>query len=59
MLEELNRELLILDIKLHLSEVKSPVMDRLVDSKLIKELTGQIFLSHYQAIQYLSSESTV
>ncbi|KXZ71250.1 SulP family inorganic anion transporter [Acinetobacter venetianus] len=59
MLEELNRELLILDIKLHLSEVKSPVMDRLVDSKLIKELAGQIFLSHYQAIQYLSSESTV
>ncbi|MFK4049145.1 SulP family inorganic anion transporter [Acinetobacter venetianus] len=59
MLEELNRELLILDIKLHLSEIKSPVMDRLVDSKLIKELTGQIFLSHYQAIQYLSSESTV
>ena len=59
MLEELNRELLILEIKLHLSEVKSPVMDRLVDSKLIKELTGQIFLSHYQAIQYLSSESTV
>ncbi len=59
MLEELNRELLILDIKLHLSEVKSPVMDRLVDSKLIRELTGQIFLSHYQAIQYLSSESTV
>ncbi|WP_061518767.1 SulP family inorganic anion transporter, partial [Acinetobacter venetianus] len=58
MLEELNRELLILDIKLHLSEVKSPVMDRLVDSKLIRELTGQIFLSHYQAIQYLSSEST-
>lgn len=59
MLEELNRELLILDIKLHLSEVKSPVMDRLVDSKLIKELAGQIFLSHYQAIQCLSSESTV
>lgn len=59
MLEELNRELLILDIKLHLSEIKSPVMDRLVDSKLIKELTGQIFLSHYQAIQCLSSESTV
>lgn len=59
MLEELNRELLILDIKLHLSEIKSPVMDRLVDSKLIEELTGQIFLSHYQAIQCLSSESTV
>lgn len=59
MLEELNRELLILDIKLHLSEIKSPVMDRLVDSKLIKALTGQIFLSHYQAIQCLSSESTV
>ena len=56
MLEELNRELLQLGIQLHLSEVKSPVMDRLSSSRLINMLSGKIFLSHYQAIQTLSPE---
>lgn len=56
MLEELNRELLQLGIQLHLSEVKSPVMDRLNSSRLINMLSGKIFLSHYQAIQTLSPE---
>lgn len=54
MLEELNKELARLNIKLHLSEVKSPVMDRLRKSKLVDELTGEIFLSHYQAVQSIS-----
>ena len=54
MLEELNKELAHLNIKLHLSEVKSPVMDRLRRSKLVNELTGEIFLSHYQAVQSIS-----
>ncbi|MCY6411154.1 sulfate permease [Acinetobacter sp. VNH17] len=56
MLEELNGELLQLEIQLHLSEVKSPVMDRLNSSRLINMLNGKIFLSHYQAIQTLSPE---
>ena len=56
MLEDLNRELLQLGIQLHLSEVKSPVMDRLNSSRLINMLSGKIFLSHYQAIQPLSPE---
>ena len=56
MLEELNGELLQLGIQLHLSEVKSPVMDRLSSSRLINMLSGKIFLSHYQAIQTLSPE---
>ena len=56
MLEDLNRELLQLGIQLHLSEVKSPVMDRLSSSRLINMLSGKIFLSHYQAIQTLSPE---
>ena len=56
MLEDLNRELLQLGIQLHLSEVKSPVMDRLNSSRLINMLSGKIFLSHYQAIQTLSPE---
>jgi SulP family sulfate permease len=42
------------DIKLHLSEVKGPVMDRLKDTHFLKELTGEIYLSQYQAIQELS-----
>ena len=56
MLEDLNRELLQLGIQLHLSEVKSPVMDRLNSSRLINMLSGKIFLSHYQSIQTLSPE---
>ena len=56
MLEDLNRELLQLGIQLHLSEVESPVMDRLNSSRLINMLSGKIFLSHYQAIQTLSPE---
>lgn len=56
MLEDLNGELLQLGIQLHLSEVKSPVMDRLNSSRLINMLNGKIFLSHYQAIQTLSPE---
>ena len=56
MLEDLNRELLQLGIQLHLSEVKSPVMDRLNSSRLINMLSGKIFLSHYQALQTLSPE---
>lgn len=59
MLEDLNRELAQLNIQLHLSEVKSPVMDRLSKSQLKNDLTGQIFLSHYQAIQTLSPEMLV
>ncbi len=57
MLEEINIELSILNIQLHLSEVKSPVMEKLVKSALIKELSGRIFLTHYQAIQQLSDVS--
>ena len=56
MLEDLNRELLQLGIQLHLSEVKSPVMDQLNSSRLINMLSGKIFLSHYPALQTLSPE---
>ncbi len=36
-------------ILFHLSEVKGPVMDKLNKSKLTQNLTGNIYLSHYQA----------
>ncbi|GAA4220809.1 SulP family sulfate permease [Sagittula marina] len=53
-LEELNRRLSDMGILLHLSEVKGPVMDRLKRSHLLQDLSGQVFLSQYQAWQALS-----
>ena len=44
------------DICLHLSEVKGPVMDRLEKSDFLKYLSGQVFLTHYRAVQHLSPE---
>ncbi len=44
-------------IKLHLSEVKGPVMDRLQHTHFLDNLTGQIFLSQYKAIQELSPKT--
>ncbi|UOA27844.1 Beta-lactamase hydrolase-like protein [Pseudosulfitobacter sp. DSM 107133] len=38
------------DIRLHLSEVKGPVMDRLQRSHFLDELTGEVFLSRHAAI---------
>ena len=53
MLEDLNTELSKLNIRLHFAEVKGPVMDRLQESKLLKHLSGRIYLTHYQAIRDL------
>lgn len=41
-------------IRLHLSEVKGPVMDRLKRSDFLHHLTGEVFLSHYQALETLA-----
>ncbi|WP_460753275.1 SulP family inorganic anion transporter [Marinomonas epiphytica] len=43
-------------VKLHLSEVKGPVMDRLRSSTLLEQLTGQVFISQHQAMQELNHE---
>ncbi|ETX11003.1 sulfate:proton symporter [Marinomonas ushuaiensis DSM 15871] len=43
-------------VKLHLSEVKGPVMDRLKDSDLIQHLSGKIFLTQHQAIEELEEK---
>ena len=45
-------------VKLHLSEVKGPVMDRLECSDFLRHLPGQIFLSQYAAMRALDAEST-
>ena len=38
-------------IVLHLSEVKGPVMDRLTGTEFLAQLRGQVFLTHFQALQ--------
>jgi len=43
-------------VRLHLSEVKGPVMDRLKNTEFLHGLSGQVFLTHYQAIHELSPE---
>ena len=48
-LEVINLRLKDLGIKLHMSEVKGPVMDRLKRSHFLEEITGKIFLSQYDA----------
>ena len=53
-LEELNRRLADSDIKLHLSEVKGPVMDRLQKSHFLHDLTGEVFLSQFAAVRALA-----
>tara|TARA_R110001606_G_C15335293_1_gene645973 strand:- start:985 stop:1596 length:612 start_codon:yes stop_codon:yes gene_type:complete len=54
MLESLNQQLLEKSIKLSLSEVKGPVMDKLKESDFIEHLTGDVYLTHYQAFKTLS-----
>lgn len=45
-------------VDLHLSEVKGPVMDKLKDTVLLKQLSGEIFLTQHQAIKHLESDQT-
>ena len=55
-LEAINERLEEGGIKLHLSEVKGPVMDCLKKSDFLDKLSGQVFLSQHQAIDTLSRE---
>ncbi|SHG06413.1 sulfate permease, SulP family [Microbulbifer donghaiensis] len=48
-LQQVNHDLHEREIRLHLSEVKGPVLDRLGRSKFLEELTGRVFLSSYIA----------
>ena len=56
-LEAINERLDGLGIKLHLSEVKGPVMDRLHRAHFLDELTGEVFMSQYQAMRELTRQS--
>lgn len=55
MLEYLNATLAERDIRLHLAEVKGPVMDRLEAGTLLGHLSGEVFLSTHAAMCQLSS----
>ena len=48
-LESINARLAEMDVTLHLSEVKGPVMDRLKTSHFLDELTGDVYLTQYEA----------
>jgi SulP family sulfate permease len=53
-LESINERLRGAGLQLHLSEVKGPVMDRLHRSDFLQHLSGQVFLTHYQALMRLA-----
>jgi len=55
-LEAIDRRLCDSGISFHLSEVKGPVMDRLKDTHFLRDLSGRVFLSHYQAVHELAPE---
>ncbi len=55
-LENINFRLGQAGIKLHLSEVKGPVMDRLERSTFLEHLTGKVFLSQSEAFHSLITE---
>ncbi|SFR32348.1 SulP family inorganic anion transporter [Litoreibacter janthinus] len=48
-LEAINNRLEEMNVKLHLSEVKGPVMDRLEKTHFLEELTGKVFLTQFEA----------
>ncbi len=50
-LEAINTRLAEMGVTLHLSEVKGPVMDRLLRGHFLDQLTGQVFLSQFDAYQ--------
>tara|TARA_B100000767_G_scaffold271354_1_gene296822 strand:- start:8814 stop:10535 length:1722 start_codon:yes stop_codon:yes gene_type:complete len=53
-LEVINGRLCDMGVSFHLSEIKGPVMDQLVDTDFLKHLTGEIFLSQKIAVDRLS-----
>ena len=55
-LEAINRRLADAKVNLHLSEVKGPVMDQLKRTHFLLELSGQVFLSQFDAFKYLEPE---
>jgi SulP family sulfate permease len=55
-LEAINTRLKDLGIRLHLTEVKGPVMDRLRRSHFLDDLGGKVFLTQYAAWTELTGD---
>ena len=55
-LEAIDHRFRDMGLKLHLSEVKGPVMDKLSRTHFLHELSGKVFLSQYAAVKELSGE---
>jgi SulP family sulfate permease len=55
-LEAIHQRLSDAGVRLHLSEVKGPVMDRLQKTDFLMHLNGQVYLSHFQAVSDLAPE---
>ena len=56
-LEAIRHHLDDMGVRLHLSEVKGPVMDRLAGTEFIEALKGRVHLSQHQAMQAISGRS--
>lgn len=56
MLIRLNKTLAQQQKQLHYSEIKGPIMDTLVHTQVIKDLSGQVFLSTMMAVQTLTKQ---
>lgn len=56
-LETINKVLNEMDVKLHLSEVKGPVMDHLGSEQFLSDLTGFVFLSQFEAVKAVGRHS--
>ena len=55
-LEAINRRLSDAGVKLHLSEVKGPVMDALKGSHFLDELSGSVYFHQFEAIRDLDPD---
>ncbi len=55
-LEAINHRLKDSGVRFHLSEVKGPVMDRLKRSHFLDELSGEVFLTQYDAFNSLDPD---
>jgi SulP family sulfate permease len=56
-LEAINQRLAEAGMRLHLSEVKGPVMDRLQGTAFLAHLSGRVYLSHFQSVSELAPET--
>jgi SulP family sulfate permease len=57
-LEAIQHQLADLGVRLHLSEVKGPVMDRLEGTEFLAHLQGRVHLSQHQAVQAIVREAS-